>query len=67
MISEEELTGDGSAGDAIRYGVANWHFENHDVERAQNLLGSLLDEGTWASFGYLAAESDWVTNYPDTD
>jgi len=67
LISEEELTGDGSAGDAIRYGVANWHFENHDVERAQNLLGSLLDEGTWASFGYLAAESDWVTNYPDTD
>lgn len=63
LMSEEELTGDGSAGDAIRYGVANWHYENHDVETARTHLRSLLDEGAWASFGYIAAESDWVANF----
>lgn len=67
ILSEEELTGDGSAGDAIRYGVANWHFENHDVERARELLRALLDEGMWASFGYLAAESDWVAHFSNPE
>lgn len=60
LLSEDELTGDGSAGDAISYGVANWHYYNHDTERSRELLRDLLDNGMWASFGYLAAESDWV-------
>jgi len=65
LLSEDELTGDGSAGDAISYGVANWHFYNHNAERARTLLRELLDEGMWASFGYVAAESDWVHNVED--
>ncbi len=65
LMSEEELTGDGSAGDAIRYGVANWHFYEGDEERARELTRSLLDEGGWASFGYLAAESDWVAHFSE--
>lgn len=67
LISEGALTGDGSAGDAIKYGVANWHFENHDIEHARTLYRSLLDEGMWASFGYLAAESDWVAHFSDVE
>ncbi|MDE2997032.1 MAG: hypothetical protein OXT73_09910 [Bacteroidota bacterium] len=60
LISEEDLTGGGTAGDAIRYGVAAWHLTQSDSVKARTQMESLLQEGTWASFGYLAAESDMV-------
>ena len=60
QLSEAELTGDGSAGDAIRYGVAAWHLAGGDTVKARQQMQSLLDEGAWASFGYLAAEADKV-------
>lgn len=59
-LTEEDLTGEGSAGDAIRYGVAAWHLVEGDTVTARQQVQSLLDEGAWASFGYLAAESDKV-------
>lgn len=62
LLSESDLAGNGSAGDAISYGIANWHFYSHDTERSRTLLRDLLDNGMWASFGYIAAESDWVHN-----
>ena len=57
-LSEEELTGEGSAGDAITYGVANWHLYNNNPERAREVYDELLGRSSWASFGYIAAESD---------
>ena len=59
-LSEEELTGEGSAGDAITYGVGNWHLYNGDEERAREIFADLLSGSGWASFGYIAAESDML-------
>ena len=59
-LSEEDLTGEGSAGDAITYGVANWHLYNGHQERAKEVYDELLNGSSWASFGYIAAESDVI-------
>ncbi len=59
-LTEEELTGEGSAGDAITYGVGNWHLYNGNEERAREIFTDLLSGPVWASFGYIAAESDMI-------
>lgn len=60
LIDESELAGDGSAGDAIMYGIGNWHLYNDRPEQAKQVFEQLLDEGNWASFGYIAAEADML-------
>lgn len=60
LMSEAELMGEGSAGDAIRYGVAAWHAVEGHAEIALSQMAQLKQEGAWASFGYIAAESDMV-------
>lgn len=60
LLPEADLIGDGSAGDAIRYGVAAWHAVEGHGELALSQLTKLKQEGAWASFGYIAAESDMV-------
>ena len=60
-ITEDELLGGGdesSAGSAIAYGAANWHYYNGDVEGADRMLESLLATPGWAAFGHIAAEAD---------
>lgn len=46
--------------DAIRYGVANWHLYHGDTAMAKQLMEALIEEKAFTSFGYLAAESDWI-------
>jgi tetratricopeptide (TPR) repeat protein len=60
LLSEADLIGEGSAGDAIRYGVAAWHAVEGHAEMALSQMAQLKQEGAWASFGYIAAESDMV-------
>jgi tetratricopeptide (TPR) repeat protein len=60
-ITLEELLGgdDGtSAGAAILYGAANWHYCDGQTDKANEMLNSMLESPGWASFGYIAAEAD---------
>ena len=60
-LSLEALLGgdDGSsAGAAILYGAANWHYCDGQTEKADEMLRSMLESPGWASFGYIAAEAD---------
>jgi tetratricopeptide (TPR) repeat protein len=43
---------------SFAYGVANWVLYNGDTPRAVRTFERLLGGGSWASFGYLAAEAD---------
>jgi tetratricopeptide (TPR) repeat protein len=47
-----------SAGAAIVYGAANWHFYNGDIGQADQMLRELLRSPAWSSFGFIAAEAD---------
>ena len=62
-LSADELLGDGedtSAGAAVVYGVGNWFNYTGDEERAQEVLGGLLETSSWAAFGFIAAEADFA-------
>jgi hypothetical protein len=49
----------GSPSDAsFAYGIANWVLYNGDTTRAVRAFEQLLKGGSWASFGYIAAEAD---------
>jgi hypothetical protein len=43
---------------SFAYGVANWVLYNGDTARAVRAYEQLLAGGSWASFGYIAAEAD---------
>ncbi len=60
-LDPESLWGDeGDAlGDAtVGYGIGNWHLYNGRAEEAEQVFRRVLDTGSWASFGYLAAEAE---------
>lgn len=60
LVSEDSLTGNGSAGasEAVRYGIAHWYQYNGEIDKAKVLYKKLIAEGNWAGFGYLAAEAE---------
>jgi tetratricopeptide (TPR) repeat protein len=43
---------------SFAYGAANWALYNGDTTRAVRTFERLLTGGSWASFGYIAAEAD---------
>ena len=43
---------------SFAYGVANWVLYNGDTTRAKRAYEQLISGGSWASFGYVAAEAD---------
>ena len=43
---------------SFAYGVANWVLYNGDTTRAVRAIEQLRSGGSWASFGYIAAEAD---------
>lgn len=60
-LPEEQLieTGESTAAsDAVKYALANWHYYEGDTTLAVQQFQQLLDEGSWNSFGYIAAEAD---------
>lgn len=60
-ISPDEAIRDipeGSAKDAIDYGIARWYACKGDADRSQELLYDILSRPGWSSFGYIAAEAD---------
>jgi tetratricopeptide (TPR) repeat protein len=40
------------------YGVANWYLYNGDKAKAKAVFERMLKAGSWAAFGYIAAEAD---------
>jgi tetratricopeptide (TPR) repeat protein len=49
--------------DALAYGIGNWYFYNNDKEKAKEVFQKILDGESWASFGFIAAESDFARNF----
>ena len=56
-------TGSASSNDAVTYGVANWYYYNGNHKKAKELYEQILRGKVWASFGYIAAEADYVRRY----
>ena len=59
-LTEDELIGNGSLGsnEAVEYGLGNWYYYNGDESKATEIYNTLLQNGNWAGFGYIAAEAD---------
>jgi hypothetical protein len=59
-VTESELVVEksSSSGDAIAYGVANWHLAVGDTENGKAMLEVIFDGDNWAAFGHIAAEAD---------
>ena len=53
--------GGNPSNDAIRYGVANWYLYHGDTAMAKIMMEGLLGTNSYASFGYVAAEQDWIS------
>ena len=65
MVPRDSLlnTDGSSVGDAVRYGLANWDFYNGDGEAAKLGFEKILEGKSWSSFGYIAAEGDYLKYY----
>ncbi|HYI11524.1 MAG TPA: tetratricopeptide repeat protein [Thermoanaerobaculia bacterium] len=60
-IAPEEFAGEDPSsvdGATILYGVGNWHLYNGQAERARPVFERVTSGKQWASFGFIAAESD---------
>lgn len=60
-ISIDEMmaaNGDDPSNAAVAYGIANYYYYNNNKEKSDQMLRSILEGSSWASFGYIAAEAD---------
>ncbi|NNE15581.1 MAG: tetratricopeptide repeat protein [Saprospiraceae bacterium] len=59
-LSEDQLSGNGSLGssEAVKYGIANWYYYNDNISEAKKRFQEIVDNGNWAAFGFIAAESE---------
>jgi tetratricopeptide (TPR) repeat protein len=55
--------GDAPANDALAYALANWAFYHGDLDQAKAGYEAMLEQASWNSFGYLAAESDYYHHF----
>ena len=68
-LSEEDITGENFSNimnDAVAYGVANYYFYSGDKMKAKEIYEKILTGESWASFGYIAAEADFVREFKMT-
>ncbi|MBD3414777.1 MAG: tetratricopeptide repeat protein [Candidatus Aminicenantes bacterium] len=66
ILKEKDLYEDQDSqvmSDAVAYGLANWHFYQGDKKKAKELFRALIKDGNWASFGVIAAESQYFLNF----
>ena len=62
-ITDTDLLGNDysvNVSDGLAYGIANWYYYNDEKENAKTLLEKILKGEQWASFGYIAAEVDYI-------
>jgi tetratricopeptide (TPR) repeat protein len=58
LLSEAADSGNPVAFATVGYGVGNWHLYNGKRPRAVELFRRVIAGGSWASFGYIAAEAE---------
>ncbi len=66
LITEDQLidpSASASSNAAVLYGLGNWHLYNGNRERAKSIYDELLKGSNWDSFGYIAAEADYVNHF----
>jgi hypothetical protein len=51
--------------DAVAYGIGCWYFCNNKKNKAKEVFQKILEKGSWPSFGYIAAESDWAREFKE--
>lgn len=61
-LQQENLPETGS-NTALRYAVANWFYYTGFAEKAEEHYTKIVEQGDWASFGYIAAENDLAKLY----
>lgn len=54
---------DNPSNSAIEYAVGNWYFYNGNAEQANLIFEDIVSGDDWASFGYIAAETDLARPY----
>lgn len=55
-VLDSELSESANAG--LVYAFANWHLYNNNPQKAKAIMQQLMQDPTWAAFGYIAAEAD---------
>lgn len=58
VLAEAADSGNAVAFATIGYGIGNWHLYNGRPGEAVELFRRVIAGGSWASFGYLAAEAE---------
>ncbi|MEZ4778751.1 MAG: hypothetical protein R2786_05140 [Flavobacteriaceae bacterium] len=48
---------------ALKYAIGNWFWYHGDPQKAQEIFSEIVKGGNWASFGYIAAETDLAKPY----
>ena len=46
------------ANEATQYGIANWHYNEGNLEKGGQMFDDIVKNGNWSAFGYIAAEAD---------
>ena len=67
-LSLEDLTenqAEGPGSDAVSYAVGNWYFYSGDIDKARAVFEQILERKSWASFGFIAAESQYAREFAD--
>ena len=54
---------DTPSSDAVKYGIANWYFNNREKSKAKIVFEEIVQGTSKFSFGYIAAESDLKEYY----
>lgn len=66
QLPADSLTGEkvaASSNDAVKYGLANWYYYTGNVKKAKSLYEQILQGKYPYSFGYIAAEADYVRRF----
>lgn len=58
VLAEAADSGNAVAFATVGYGVGNWHLFNGRRREAVELFRRVIAGGSWASFGYIAAEAE---------
>jgi tetratricopeptide (TPR) repeat protein len=58
LLADATDSGNAVAAATVGYGVGNWHLYNGRREEAISRFRDALAGGSWASFGYVAAEAE---------
>ncbi len=54
---------DNPSNSALKYAVGNWYWYNGQQDQAKGIYNSIVSGKDWASFGFIAAETDLAKPY----